>query len=485
MAKKRQTTGLPKQAKISNSQEVSSEQSSASLLERIGVVPPGGEYTSHAQREEIMQRRVVIGVGAALTLVAILIAAVFIWQALYIPGQSVATVNDDNIGVIEFQDRVRLERAIIIEQINNVLNDYMEQQGTDVNAASQVVLSTEPFSSWWNELNIPDQMGIRVLDDMIDDRLIRDAANELGITVTEEEIDQKINELIGYDPEAVAAIGTDPTSTPEPTNTPTPLVSPTPSLTPDVTPTEAVSEEAAADTTEDTATTESDDQTDTDNETNDEIQVTAVPTSTPEPALTRDEVEANYLDQRQEFLSSIQSASGLSESAVRDYFATLVLRDKLVEELEPGEGTGYFVDVRHILVNTEEEAQTVMDALEAGESFAELAKSASQDQGSAQAGGELGMRGTFEFVPEFANAAENAEIGEIVGPVESDFGYHILQVRSREERELTESQLNSNRARIISNWIEQTRAEESENYEIYSIWVDYVPQRPGFVFEQR
>ena len=60
--------------------------------------------------------------------------------------------------------------------------------------------------------------------------------------------------------------------------------------------------------------------------------------------------------------------------------------------------------------------------------FAELAKANSQDPGSAQQGGDLGSFGRGSMVKPFEDAVFAAKIGDIVGPVKTDFGYHIIKV---------------------------------------------------------
>ena len=68
--------------------------------------------------------------------------------------------------------------------------------------------------------------------------------------------------------------------------------------------------------------------------------------------------------------------------------------------------------------------------------FAELAKKYSED-GSAQNGGELGWMGPGELVPEFEQAMNRLQIGEVSNPVKSQFGWHLIQVLQRRETELT------------------------------------------------
>ncbi len=99
--------------------------------------------------------------------------------------------------------------------------------------------------------------------------------------------------------------------------------------------------------------------------------------------------------------------------------------------------------MRHILFNKDqkEKAEEVKGQLEDGGNFAKLAKENSQDPGSAEQGGDLGCLGEGETVPEFEKAAFAAEPGEIVGPVETEFGYHVIEVtevRPQETRSLEE-----------------------------------------------
>ncbi|OHX68247.1 peptidylprolyl isomerase [Flammeovirga pacifica] len=69
--------------------------------------------------------------------------------------------------------------------------------------------------------------------------------------------------------------------------------------------------------------------------------------------------------------------------------------------------------------------------IEAGEDFAVLAKQYSQDYGSARKGGDLGWHGRGELVPEFEEIALTVDPNEIADPVESDFGFHLIQLLER------------------------------------------------------
>lgn len=83
--------------------------------------------------------------------------------------------------------------------------------------------------------------------------------------------------------------------------------------------------------------------------------------------------------------------------------------------------------VSHIIVETELEAADVKAIVESGIDFAQAAKEYSTGP-SGPSGGVLGCRSTDAWVPEFAAAVDDAEVGEIVGPLQTEFGWHILVV---------------------------------------------------------
>jgi len=80
----------------------------------------------------------------------------------------------------------------------------------------------------------------------------------------------------------------------------------------------------------------------------------------------------------------------------------------------------------HILVATEAEANDVLDRIEAGEAFADIAAEVSTDTGSGAQGGDLGCTASEQYVTEFADALTAAEVGVPTAPVESEFGFHVI-----------------------------------------------------------
>lgn len=145
------------------------------------------------------------------------------------------------------------------------------------------------------------------------------------------------------------------------------------------------------------------------------------------------------------------------ERRVVDYL--LVSKAVLRNEIEPTDeelqayydaNSGDFrqdeqVRARHILVKTSEERSEaeaereslqIKSRLEAGEDFAALAAELSEDPGSKTRGGDLGFFGRGRMLAPFENAAFGAEIGQVIGPVKTNFGFHLIEVQEkREERD--------------------------------------------------
>lgn len=90
------------------------------------------------------------------------------------------------------------------------------------------------------------------------------------------------------------------------------------------------------------------------------------------------------------------------------------------------------VEASHILVEDEETAKEILNKLNNGSDFAELAKEYSLD-GSASRGGNLGFFPRGRMVKPFEEAAFALQVGEISEPVKTDFGYHIIKVTDRQE----------------------------------------------------
>ena len=114
------------------------------------------------------------------------------------------------------------------------------------------------------------------------------------------------------------------------------------------------------------------------------------------------------------------AANALTEDALRAEYESIYANADGVEEL----------NVSHILVETEAEAQALIDALNDGGDFAELAQEHSTGP-SGPSGGQLGWFSAGTMVPAFEDAAFALDIGGVSAPVQTQFGWHVLMLNDR------------------------------------------------------
>jgi foldase protein PrsA len=156
--------------------------------------------------------------------------------------------------------------------------------------------------------------------------------------------------------------------------------------------------------------------------------------------------------------ASFLAQNYLTEQLVRDLIADELLVSGLTER-HGGPSLVEQVHASHILVETEETGQEVLDKLTEGEDFATLAAEYSIDTGSKDQGGDLGWFPRGIMVPEFEEAAFSLEMDETSGLVQTDFGYHIIQVHEKEEREMDPALYAQVQQQQFEAWFETQQAE--------------------------
>lgn len=87
---------------------------------------------------------------------------------------------------------------------------------------------------------------------------------------------------------------------------------------------------------------------------------------------------------------------------------------------------------RHILVETEQECEDLKTQIEAGADFEDVAKEHSKCP-SGQSGGSLGEFSPGQMVEEFDDVVFSAEIDKVHGPIQTQFGFHLIEITSRTE----------------------------------------------------
>ena len=166
--------------------------------------------------------------------------------------------------------------------------------------------------------------------------------------------------------------------------------------------------------------------------------------------------------------------NGVTQSDVLEFYCRLTAYD-LVQEAVVGDiDTTLYVDVDHILVSSEEVAQDIINLIAAGDDFATLAEELSLDVPSASRGGNIGEYPAIIFDPDFADAVSTGEIGTIIGPVQTQFGWHVIRINSREERPIEENW----RPTLLDSSFAYWRSEQidASTITINPDWQSFIPE---------
>lgn len=198
-----------------------------------------------------------------------------------------------------------------------------------------------------------------------------------------------------------------------------------------------------------------------------------------------------------ESLEAMGESQGVTDSTLRRYIIQLMTQDAVVEGLEStveqptaeeiddalatSKSSWTTVCASHILVATEEEAQAALVRINNGEDFAVLAAQMSTDTTTAVNGGDLGCSVASGYVEAFADATMSAPINVVVGPVQTEFGFHLIIVSERTEATIEEVDAALSQQAILQaadDWY-LSAAEEADITvtEAYGTWVtDPTPQ---------
>lgn len=115
---------------------------------------------------------------------------------------------------------------------------------------------------------------------------------------------------------------------------------------------------------------------------------------------------------------------------------------KVIKFLESKDGEETYVNASHVLINfgtdtaaAKKQAEDILKRAKSGEDFAKLAFELSQDPSAKQNSGDLGWFTKGAMVKEFEDASLNGNVGSIVGPVKTQFGFHIIYIKGKSKKE--------------------------------------------------
>ena len=381
--------------------------------------------------------------------------------------QPVAIVNGDKVTTNEFQAQARLGRLNLVD---NALSTYQfaQQFGNNPQFLSSIANQLFQIQSQLE----PMTLGNQVLEQMIQDRLIRQEASRRGISVSQEEIDKSLQEAFGYfsngTPTPEPTLGLKPTSTLS--SLQMTLMAPTATLPVSATLTaaQAITPTATLELTVTPTAT---------------ATITPIPSPTPTLAPTATPTEYTLEGYQQLYKDQMERLKSINfgEKNLRYIIESQTYREKVLDVVLAELGVNADEEqvwARHILVPDEETANLVLDRLADGEDWNALAALFSTDTSNKDIGGDLGWFGRGRMVAEFENAAFSSEVGETSQPVQTSFGWHIIQVIGHEARLLPQAEYDQLRQTRFDEWM--TGQRDNAEIEIREIWQGRVPTEPAF-----
>jgi hypothetical protein len=373
---------------------------------------------SRAEREARNTRILLLSVGGAVALAILLIGFGILRESVLVPNEPVVTVGNQSILTREFQQRVRLERLSLIQEYN-----FYQNIGLQDNAAQAL-----------QQLNDRLGLGSQVISALVDEALYRQAAPELGVSVSADDVQKTLEEDYRYFRV---------TPTPEPTLTPLPT--PTASAT---------------------------------------ITVTPQATSTPAPTATPVTLEAfnQLLGQRLDELSKL----GIAEADYRRFIEGQLISNKVQQILARDVLT--MTDqarFQYIGASSPEEIDQVQQAI-AKSGFEAVYDQVLSSTFSITTVTAIefpytpkdDLVGASQYGQRFADAVFSTPISGTFGVISDTGGlaYYVGRVLDRGVRELTSDGLQRAQSNAIQKWLTDRRA--LLNVQVLK-WDDRVPGDPA------
>ena len=403
-----------------------------------------------ARRQQEQSRQVRLAVLAIVALLSVVIIAGLINTIFIRPLTPVALVQGVELAMSDWQERVRFQRSQMIVGIEDLAETFGQDIGQVQQFAGQQLVLLEQQ---------PEVLGQAVLDEVINEQLISQAAVARGITVSDADVQSEIENSFNF------FAGAPPTPLPTATET----VIPTPSLTP--IPTVVITEVVPTNTPFPT--------------------VEPGPTLPPAPTVTPVSLEA-FQNDYNELIGRFED-HGSNEQIFRDIVRARLLEELLLDVLAEEEGLSEeaeHVSFYYLAYEAEDGSDQALSDIAADGYLNVWNTARSLPINEAGEGGPVASEvlwRTFDeleniFGLDFAEAVIDQELdvpgAVIIVPAADEEGadrYYIVQVSGRELRSLSEALLNNARQELLRSWLD---AQRLTGVEIYERWRTNVPTNP-------
>jgi parvulin-like peptidyl-prolyl isomerase len=445
------------------------------------AAPQKKRRVSRREREARQRRILYWGMGIATGLIVLVLGVGLVNEYFIKPRHVLATVDGTDI---RRRDYWKVRSVDLINQVSLYqqyaqLSDQSQQQQY-LSLAQQAAAELDDL---WGSTKTDDT----TLQKMIDDQVYLKSMSDFGITITDQDITDYIDQQFAPSNAPIFTPIPSPTLIPErsawATQTAVAELTPTPGEgTPEASPGEGTpvggtpvgSPQASPVNGEASPTTVA----------SPESSPVGSPAASPQgspgasPVITPEESPTPNQDQaRQTAEAGFDNYKDVvfdkAHLSVSDYEGLIarpaIARQRIDEKLQAPIGqTAEQVHAAHILVDTKDLADQIYAQVTApGADFGEIAKQQSTDTSTAENGGDLGWFTRGEMVKEFEDAAFSLQPGQVSQPVHTKFGWHIIKsIDHQQDRPMTDDQISKLKDSTVQNWLDQTKASMDISSEI-------------------
>lgn len=427
-----------------------------------------GRRISRREREESQRRLLIIGITVSALVLVLVLAGGAYYQYIYFPGQTLASVNGKKISRSDYWKVRKLDLLNQESQYSQMAQFSTGDQATQYkNLAQQAQTQLKTVES--------DSPNPETLDQMVTDQVVVDSLSGLGLSITSAELDEYLAQQFASAPigsptptlpidptaaawatatanaQATASAEASPSAAASASASATPAA--TESGTPAVSPTEAPATASAQPSSAAIATPASG----SPEAGTPSASPTESATPTVSPADARATAESNFSQYTSAVLKQADmSVADFRRLVLKPSLARQKVSDKLETEV-PTRATQ--IHAEHILVATQDAANSIVNNDLKSKSFEDVAKAQSTDSTTAPTGGDLGWLPQGVLSAEFDKAAFSLKAGEVSQPFQDKFGWEIVKVVEREDnRPITTSTLTQIRNKKVNDWLDQAKS---------------------------
>lgn len=415
---------------------------------------------SRREKEAKRQKQIRYGIGIAAVAVIAVLLGFGIYDYVVKPRAVLATVEGTRIrreDYWRYRSMDLYNQVVTYQQYSTYVTDSSQQQ--QYLALAQQ--AQEELQDVWGSTSIDDA----TLQQMIENQIYLNSLDELGITITDDEVRTWADNQFAPSDAPLISPTPSPTFIPEraawatataealiPTPTPTqsaasPMAASPEVGSPSAAPAQASPIAATPEASPSAASPEAS-----------PAASTPIPTITPNPEEALQTAEAGFDSYRDAVFGEVHMSEGdYLRLWAKPQVAKQKVRDLLTKDIGQ---TADQVHAEHILVATEELAnQIYADVTTGGQNFEQVAKEKSTDTSTAPNGGDLGWFPHGVMVQPFEDAAFSGQPGQILAPIQTQYGWHIIKViEVQPNRALTDEQITQLQDDAVSNWLKEREA---------------------------